>query len=120
MHGQASTIQHSGRGLFSGLPNPLTVGRYHSLVVERQTLPSELDVIAWTDDEEIMALAHRNWPVYGVQFHPESILTQGGNTLLNNFLKLAGIQSCETHTLIDDERPANAPSPILPVQPVTF
>ena len=92
MHGKTSAIHHSGRGVFRGLPDPFTAIRYHSLAVERETLPGCLEVTAWTDDGEIMGLAHRTRPIYGVQFHPESIATQGGHQLLGNFLDLAGVR----------------------------
>jgi anthranilate synthase/aminodeoxychorismate synthase-like glutamine amidotransferase len=78
LHGRASRVTHSQTGLFVNLPSPLTVGRYHSLVVEETALPAELEVTARTDDGTIMALAHREWPIHGVQFHPESILTEHG------------------------------------------
>jgi anthranilate synthase component 2 len=87
MHGKTSLILHSGRGVFSGLPNPLTATRYHSLAVERESLPGALEVTAWTEDGEIMGLAHRRLRVEGVQFHPESILTEHGHALLASFLK---------------------------------
>jgi anthranilate synthase component II len=90
MHGKTSAIHHNGKGLFEGLPNPFTATRYHSLAVKRETLPDVLEVTAWTDDGEIMGLQHKTRPIYGVQFHPESIATEGGHTLLANFLKLAG------------------------------
>jgi anthranilate/para-aminobenzoate synthase component II len=85
-------VQHDGTGLFDGLPSPLSVMRYHSLIVERESLPSELDVVAVSTDDptEIHALRHRTHPVWGVQFHPESILTTGGKAILQNFLSLAG------------------------------
>ena len=86
MHGKTSMVRHDGRGLFAGLPHPLRVGRYHSLVVAPDSLPDELDVIATEPDGAIMALAHRSHPVMGVQFHPESVLTEGGHRLLANFL----------------------------------
>jgi anthranilate synthase component 2 len=86
MHGKTSMIQHSGEGLFRGLPNPFEATRYHSLAVARDSLPAELDVTAWTEDGEIMGLRHRHLPVIGVQFHPESILTGSGKALLQNFL----------------------------------
>jgi para-aminobenzoate synthetase component 2 len=90
MHGRASHVAHDGQGLFKDLPSPLSVGRYHSLVVEFDELyPSPLMVAARSDEGEIMALAHRHQPTYGVQFHPESILTQQGHVLLTNFLRLA-------------------------------
>jgi len=92
MHGKASMVRHGGTGLFDGLPTPLSVMRYHSLIVERESFPSELEVLAVSteDPTEIHALRHRTHPVWGVQFHPESILTTGGKTILRNFLSLAG------------------------------
>ncbi len=87
VHGKASRVRHDGRGLFRGLPNPLLVGRYHSLVVEPGTFPCDLRVTARAEDGAIMALRHRLWPVYGVQFHPESVLTDAGKPLLRNFLR---------------------------------
>jgi len=92
MHGKRSDIEHDGTGLFDGLPSPLSVMRYHSLIVERTTLPAELEILAVATDDpaEVHALRHRTHPVWGVQFHPESILTTGGKTILRNFLALAG------------------------------
>ncbi|WP_309644063.1 aminodeoxychorismate/anthranilate synthase component II [Phenylobacterium sp.] len=90
MHGKTSAISHNGKGIFRGLPDPFTATRYHSLSVERDTLPAELEVSAWTEDGEIMGFAHRSRPVHGVQFHPESIATEGGHLMLANFLELAG------------------------------
>ncbi|NIP88767.1 MAG: aminodeoxychorismate/anthranilate synthase component II [Gammaproteobacteria bacterium] len=87
MHGKTSMIHHDGRGVFAGLENPFQATRYHSLVVERESLPDSLEITAWTDDEEIMGLRHREYAVEGVQFHPESILTQFGHQLLRNFLE---------------------------------
>ena len=92
MHGKTSAIRHHGEGLFKGLPDPFTATRYHSLAVTRQSLPKVLEITAWTDDGEIMGLAHRSRPLHGVQFHPESIATQGGHALLANFLDLAGVR----------------------------
>jgi anthranilate synthase/aminodeoxychorismate synthase-like glutamine amidotransferase len=91
MHGKTSEIRHDGRDLFAGLPNPMQVMRYHSLTVESSSLPRELDVLARAVDDatEIHAVRHRDHPVWGVQFHPESIMTPGGKTLLHNFLTLA-------------------------------
>jgi len=86
MHGKVSTIHHGGRGVFSGLREPFEATRYHSLVIERETLPEALEVTAWTDDGEIMGVQHKKLPVQGVQFHPESILTQFGHDLLRNFI----------------------------------
>ena len=91
MHGKTSPIRHDGKGVFSGLPNPFTATRYHSLSVAKDSLPAELEVTAWTEDGEIMGFQHRSRPVHGVQFHPESIATEGGHALLANFLALAGI-----------------------------
>jgi anthranilate synthase component II len=85
-HGKTSQIYHTGRGVFAGMPNPFLGTRYHSLVVDAATCPPELEVTAWTDDGLIMGLRHRSMPVEGVQFHPESIMTRGGKTLLANFL----------------------------------
>ena len=87
MHGKTSAIRHDGKGLFQGLPNPLTATRYHSLHGERATLPNALTVTAWSDDEVIMAVEHRELPLFGVQFHPESIETESGHALLRNFLE---------------------------------
>jgi anthranilate synthase/aminodeoxychorismate synthase-like glutamine amidotransferase len=88
MHGKTSMISHSGGGLFAGLPNPFEATRYHSLVVERGSVPDCLEITAETDDGVIMGLRHKERPVVGVQFHPESILTDGGHKLLENFLAL--------------------------------
>jgi anthranilate synthase component II len=87
-HGKTSQIRHDGSGVFRGLPNPFTATRYHSLIVERKSLPAELQVTAETDDDIIMGLQHRRYPLMGVQFHPESVLTDSGKQLLKNFLSL--------------------------------
>ena len=92
MHGKTSLIHHNDQGIFKGLPNPFTATRYHSLAVDKATLPAELEITAWTDDGEIMGVQHRTRPVYGVQFHPESIATEGGHQLLANFLDLAKVK----------------------------
>ncbi|APQ12980.1 anthranilate synthase component II [Pseudomonas oryzihabitans] len=95
MHGKTSPVYHKGEGVFAGLPNPFTVTRYHSLVVKRETLPDCLEITAWTQHpdgsiDEIMGLRHREFMIEGVQFHPESILTEHGHDLLANFLKQQG------------------------------
>jgi anthranilate synthase component II len=92
MHGKTSQIHHNGKGVFKGLPNPFTATRYHSLAVRRESLPDDLEVTAWTDDGEIMGFQHKTRPVHGVQFHPESIATEGGHQLLANFLDLAHVK----------------------------
>ena len=86
MHGKTSTITHDGAGVFTGLPNPITATRYHSLVVERDSVPAALAVTAESEDGLVMGLRHRDLPIEGVQFHPESILTESGHALLRNFL----------------------------------
>jgi para-aminobenzoate synthetase component II len=88
MHGKTSSVFHCGKGIFSGLASPLTATRYHSLIVERESLPSCLEITAETQEGEIMALRHLEYEVVGVQFHPESILTQGGKQMIRNFLAM--------------------------------
>jgi anthranilate synthase component 2 len=90
MHGKTSLVRHTGAGVFAGLPDPFEATRYHSLVVDRASVPDELEVTAWTDDGVVMGLRHRRHDVEGVQFHPESILTASGHDLLRNFLVKAG------------------------------
>ncbi|RMW96274.1 aminodeoxychorismate/anthranilate synthase component II [Allofranklinella schreckenbergeri] len=87
MHGKTSTITTNGEGVFAGLPKQFTVNRYHSLAIERESLPEALEITAWTDDGEIMGIRHQSLPIEGVQFHPESILTEHGHAMLRNFLK---------------------------------
>ncbi len=90
VHGKASPIHHTGAGVLRGLPSPLVAGRYHSLALERESLPADLEVTAWTEDGEVMAIRHRDYPettVEGVQFHPESVLTPRGRRILANFLE---------------------------------
>jgi anthranilate synthase/aminodeoxychorismate synthase-like glutamine amidotransferase len=87
MHGKTSAIYHNGKTIFSRIPNPFPATRYHSLIVEKKNLPSCLEIIAWTKENEIMGLKHRKYPLWGVQFHPESILTREGKEILANFLK---------------------------------
>jgi anthranilate synthase component II len=91
MHGKRSTIRHRNKGLFQDLPRAFAVTRYHSLIVDRASLPADLAITAETDDHVIMGLAHKSHPVHGVQFHPESIASEHGHELLANFLKLAGL-----------------------------
>ena len=90
MHGKTSLIRHDGIGIFAGLPNPLRATRYHSLVVAKEGLPDDLMITAESEEGEIMALRHRRWPVVGLQFHPEAVLTEHGHDLLQNFLGRAG------------------------------
>ncbi|MGZ6040425.1 MAG: anthranilate synthase component II [Phenylobacterium sp.] len=92
MHGKTSAIHHNGKGVFAGLKNPFTATRYHSLAVRKEDLPADLEMTAWTEDGEIMGVQHRTRPVYGVQFHPESIATECGHELLANFLEIAGVK----------------------------
>lgn len=87
MHGKVSPVHHLNRGMFAGLPDPVTCTRYHSLVIDRATLPACLDITAWTEDGEIMGVRHKTLAVEGVQFHPEALLTEHGHDMLNNFLK---------------------------------
>lgn len=88
MHGKTSRINNDGRTIFKGLPNPLTAGRYHSLIIERTTLPPLLEISAETEEGEIMGIRHRDYPVEGIQFHPESILTPNGKRIIKNFLDM--------------------------------
>ncbi|WP_018924751.1 aminodeoxychorismate/anthranilate synthase component II [Salsuginibacillus kocurii] len=91
MHGKTSAILHDGKGVYKDLPNPLTATRYHSLIVKKETLPDCFEVTSWTDEGELMGIRHKDYPLEGVQFHPESIMTGEGKTLLRNFM--------ETHVL---------------------
>jgi len=86
MHGKTSLIRHDGRGVFAGMPNPFEATRYHSLIVQRDGLPADLEISADTEQGEVMGLRHKKFPIHGVQFHPESILTQDGKRILKNFL----------------------------------
>ncbi len=121
-HGRSSEIVHRKSGLFTGVPSPLMVGRYHSLVVDPDTLPPEIDATAWTTDgKTLMALAHREYPVFGLQFHPESILTQYGYNLLKNFLEAAGVAAGGVpETLAASEYTAPVAVRSVPTRPVTF
>jgi len=88
MHGKTSAVTHTNTGVFANLPSPYTVTRYHSLVIERDSIPDCLEITAWTEDGEIMGVRHKEYSIEGVQFHPESILTEHGHALLENFLKI--------------------------------
>lgn len=121
MHGRTSQIFHQRSSIFADLSNPLTACRYHSLVVERSSLPACLEMTAWTNDGTIMALAHREYPVVGVQFHPESILTDLGYPLVANFLRLSGIALPASIPGIQTERDVTPTDEfLLPSRPVTF
>lgn len=89
LHGKTSMIYHDGKEVYEGLPNPFEATRYHSLLVEKESLPDELEITAWTDQDEIMGVRHKEYLIEGVQFHPESILTKNGKDLLRNFIKMA-------------------------------
>ena len=120
MHGKVSPVRHDGTGLFAGVPSPFNATRYHSLVVEPRSLPECLEVTAWTEDGTIMGLAHREAVVYGVQFHPESILTEAGYPLLANFLRLAGLKVGEVPEMAGElKRPATRP-PSVPMTPIPY
>ncbi len=88
MHGKTSCVYHNSKDIFKGIPNPFEATRYHSLLVERKSLPACLEITAWTKQNEIMGLRHKEYPLFGVQFHPESILTKSGKDILSNFLKV--------------------------------
>ncbi len=120
VHGRASSVYHDGQSLFAGLPSPLLAARYHSLIVDRGSLPADLQVVAWTADGTIMGLAHRSHPVVGLQFHPESILTEAGFPLLAGFLRLAGLPAANVLPGLDSEWIEREPEPVLPATPVTF
>ena len=121
VHGRASEVFHNGSGVLAELPSPFAACRYHSLVVEREGLPAELDVTAWTADGTVMATAHRELPVVGLQFHPESILTEHGYRMLSSFLKMAGIAVPAALPEPTSERADVLPAaPPLPREPVTF
>ena len=121
MHGRSSPVFHQNESVFAGLPNPLTACRYHSLVVESDTLPDCLTVTAATSDGTIMGLAHRQYPVVGVQFHPESILTTDGYPLLANFFRIAGIPlPVEPLDITSELAAPAAAAQALPTRPVTF
>jgi anthranilate synthase/aminodeoxychorismate synthase-like glutamine amidotransferase len=121
VHGRASEIFHDGRSVFAGLASPIVAARYHSLAIERSSLPAELEITAWTAEGTIMAIAHRERPLVGLQFHPESILTHAGYDLLAAFLRLAGISVAADLPTIDSERAEPAAATFQPpTAPVTF
>jgi len=91
LHGKTSSVRHKGAGVLEGLPDPFTATRYHSLAVLPETLPEELEVTGWTESGVVMAMRHRTLPIEGVQFHPESVLTEGGHTMLANWLASCGL-----------------------------
>lgn len=120
MHGRASFIQHGGEGVFERIASPLQVGRYHSLVVDEETLPDELRATAFADSGVVMAIQHQEMPVVGVQFHPESVLTESGHQLLANFLRIAGIEVAGRVPTIEDELQQPIESSPIPDVPITF
>lgn len=120
LHGRASAIHHDGRGLFAGAPNPFPAGRYHSLLVDERSLPACLEITARTAAGLPMALAHRERPVFGVQFHPESILTPVGYEILRAFLRLAGLATAGQANFTGELREPAAARRELPAAPVTF
>jgi anthranilate synthase/aminodeoxychorismate synthase-like glutamine amidotransferase len=122
LHGRASYLEHNGTSVFAGLPSRFRVGRYHSLTVEAESLPVELQVTARSEDGQIMACAHSAFPTVGLQFHPESILTEHGYALLANFLRIAGMEPSGDHAdLSASEQPRqHRANRALPVRPVTF
>ena len=120
MHGRTSPMFHNGRGLFAGIPSPATVCRYHSLMVDRASLPDCLEILAHTDDGVVMAFQHRQAPVVGVQFHPEAILTEHGYELLGNFLRLAGLSPTPVPNFDSEIAPAKPHHFAPPSSPVTF
>jgi anthranilate synthase/aminodeoxychorismate synthase-like glutamine amidotransferase len=120
MHGRTSRIHHDAKGVFAGVPNPFSACRYHSLVVEESSLPNDLEITARTDDGVVMALAHRQLPVVGLQFHPEAILTEHGYSLLANFLRLARLRVSRAIPSLTDERAFQREASHVPDVPVTF
>ena len=120
MHGRTSEVLHDGQGVFSGFSNPFVACRYHSLVVDELTLPNCLQVSARTADGVVMGIRHDDRPMVGVQFHPESILTEFGCELLANFLRVAGVPSNESDHIGQELLAPDPPSVVMPVGPVTF
>ena len=120
MHGRTSSVYHDGQGIFRDLPSPFWACRYHSLVVDPATLPAKLEITARTDHRTIMAIAHRERPIYGVQFHPEAVLSEHGYAMLANFLVLAGLPAPDGLPTAESERPEAGAEWPLPAEPVTF
>ena len=122
MHGRTSMVTHTGRGLFQGVPSPLRVCRYHSLMVDEEKLTDSLLPTAWSDDGVLMAFEHLERPVFGVQFHPEAILTEYGYQMLANFLRLAGVEVAVAVPHLWSSEYVSPPRPITsgPAGPVTF
>lgn len=120
VHGRTSRVRHDGRGIFAGLPSPLAACRYHSLVVEATSVPECLEVSARDDEGLVMALRHRRHPVVGVQFHPESILTEHGFAMLAGFLRIAGLPASDTAALSDELVRTDRAELPAPATPVTF
>ena len=130
IHGRSSLIHHQGKGVFAGLPSPMRVGRYHSLIVEPETLPADFETLAATKEGVMMAFQHRTLPIVGLQFHPESVLTEHGYTILAAFLKLARLPTPKNPAkLCTDEFPASSTAtrtdarsdvPCVPPYPITF
>lgn len=119
VHGRTALIRYESSRLFSNLPNPLQVTRYHSLIIDEESLPEELSVTARTDEGLPMALEHREWPLFGVQFHPESILSEAGHTLLSRFLKIAGceVDDIKHQELLPEKVDLLEPMPDRPITP---
>ncbi len=120
MHGRTSFVQHDSDGIFEGIATPLQVCRYHSLVVDQSSLPDEIRVSALSDPGVVMAIQHQELPILGVQFHPESVLTESGHQLLSNFLRIAGIDVTGPVPTIEDELQQPIETSQLPDVPVTF
>ena len=121
VHGRSSPVWHDGEGVFVGLPNPLTACRYHSLVVDRETIPASLQVSCWLEDETVMGIRHRELPLVGLQFHPESVLTEDGYALLAEFLGLAGLSPTEPIPTLETCQPPGTRPAVAPRgRPITF
>ena len=121
VHGRSSPVWHDGEGVYRGLPNPLTACRYHSLVVDRETIPASLQVSCWLEDQTVMGIRHRELPLVGLQFHPESVLTDDGYPLLAQFLELAGLSPIQPVPTLERCQPVRrGPAVPPPGQAITF